>query len=104
MSEGSISILITVGIIVLIFAWVLFLNTLCPARWRLAEKPSTEKNRGETRRQAASVSSLSSSSRLSSRRLEDQSRDFLHALSARGGRETPRSETGGLRAPPRSGG
>src|SRR5580704_9514528 len=99
MSEGSISILITVGIIALLFAWVSFLSTVWPAGWRLAEKSSKGKKQGETRRQAASVSSLSSRS---SRRLEDQSRDFLYALSARGGRETPRAETGGLHAPPRS--
>jgi hypothetical protein len=92
MSEDSIPILITVGIVALVFASVSFLNAFCPRGWRSAEKAFTEK------KQAASVSTLSS------QRLADQSRDFLRALSAREERGIPRSQAGRLRVPPSSAG
>ena len=80
------SIIVTVGIIALMFAWVPCLNLICPPGWRSEKEESSEKKQDETREKKAPVSSLSS------RRLADQSRDFLHALSARGEREMPRSQ------------
>src|ERR1700748_3669307 len=90
MSEDSIHIIITVGIIVLMFSWVLFVNRLCPPGFR-----STEKNeeRGHDKQPGPSLPHAPSPpanaprrapvSSLSSRRLADQSRDLLNALSAR---------------------
>jgi len=78
-------IIITVGVIALMFAWVPFLNLICPPGWKSVEESPAETKRDEPRG-TASVSSLSSS------RLADQSRDFLHALSARGELEKPRSQ------------
>ena len=83
--DVMLNIIITVGIIALMFAWVPCLNLICPPGWR-SEEESSEKKQDETREKKAPVSSLSS------RRLADQSRDFLHALSARGEREMPRSQ------------
>ena len=82
----SINFIVTVGIIALMFAWVPFLKLICPTGWGQAES-SSEKKQGETRPRTASVSSLSS------RRLASQSHDLLHALSDRGGRGVPRSQT-----------
>ena len=80
----SINLVITVGIIALMFAWVPFLKLICPTGWE-PTRSSSEKKQGETRPRTASVSSLSS------RRLANQSHDLLHALSDRGGRGVPRS-------------
>jgi hypothetical protein len=101
MSDDSIHLIITIGIIVLMFAWVPFVNIICPPGWRSAEKSSTEEEQGETRQKTPSVSSLSS---LSSRRLADQSRNFLHALSARQEHKTPGSQANASRVPPGSNG
>lgn len=91
MSEDSISIIITVGIIALMLASVLYLNVIYRVRRRPAEESHTERQQDEAWQQRASASSLSS---LSSRRLADQSRDLLHALSTRGERANPRSQAG----------
>jgi hypothetical protein len=90
------SIIITVGIIVLMFAWVPFLDIICPRGWRSDEESSPEKKQSETRQRTASVSSLSS------KRLADQSGDFLHALSTRGEQEIPRSQASSSRVSPGS--
>jgi hypothetical protein len=90
------SIIITAGIIVLMFAWVPILYLICPREWRQDEKASPEKKQRETPQRTASVSSLSS------KRLAGQSGDFLHALSTRGGREIPRSHASGSRVSPGS--
>jgi hypothetical protein len=90
------SIIITVGIIVLMFAWVPFLYLVCPRKWRPDEESSPEKKQSETQQRTASVSSLSS------KRLADQSGDFLHALSTRGERKISRSQGNGSRVSPGS--
>ena len=90
------SIIITVGIVVLMFASVPFLYLVCPREWRPDEKTSPEKKQTETQQRAAPMSSLSS------KRLAGQSVDFLHALSTRGEREISRSQTNGARVSPGS--
>jgi hypothetical protein len=82
----SISVIITLGIIGFMFAWVLFLNHIWPDELRSDDESPPEKKEGKTQHRTASVSSLSS------KRLANQSGDFLHALSTRGEREIPRSE------------
>jgi hypothetical protein len=81
----SINLIVTVGIIALMFAWVPFLKLICPTGWGPTGSSSEKKHHGETRPRMASVSSLSS------RRLANQSHDLFHALSDRGGRGVPRS-------------
>lgn len=91
MSADSIHIIITVGIIALMFSWVPFVNGLCPPGFRSKEK--TGKKDHDTRpgpspQHAASPPAdpprRAPASSLSSRRLADQSRDLLNAISARG--------------------
>jgi hypothetical protein len=91
MSANSIHIIVTVGIIALMFSWVPFVNRLCPPGFRSREK--TEKKGDDTRpgpslQHAASPPANAPRpapvSSLSSRRLADQSRDLLNAISARG--------------------
>ena len=97
MSDDTVHVLVTVGIIALMFAWVPFLNVLCPPGWRSAERSSKEKKDGEVRRrETTSVSSLTS------RHLADQSRDFLDALSTRGGRKVSHTRPEGPNMPPGS--
>jgi hypothetical protein len=96
MSQDTIHIVITVGIIAVMFAWVPFLNIICPPGWKSDEKPSKEKKPKETRQERTSVASLTS------RRLAEQSRDFLHALSTRGERESAGSPADASRVPPGS--
>jgi hypothetical protein len=86
----SINFIVTVGIIALMFAWVPFLKLICPTGWGptgSSLEKMHRKQQGETRPRTASVSSLSS------RRLANQSHDLLHALSDRGGRGVPRSQS-----------
>jgi hypothetical protein len=100
MSSDSIHIIITVGIIALMFSWVPFVNVVCPPGFRSTEK--TEKKEREPRQQRPSLQSVAAPpaspahrapvSSLSSRRLADQSRDLLNAISARGEREIPRPQ------------
>ena len=90
----SINLLITVGIIALLFAWVPFLKLICPAGWGPAGRSSPEKMQDETHQRTSSVSSLSS------RRLANESHDLLNALSARGGRGVPRSHATGQSVSP----
>jgi hypothetical protein len=90
MSADSIHLIVTVGIIVLMFSWVPFINRLCPPGFR-----STEKNeqKGHDKRPGPSLQSAASPpanapgpapvSSLSSRRLADRSRDLLNAISSR---------------------
>jgi hypothetical protein len=95
MSDDTVHVLVAVGIITLMFAWVPFLNVLCPPGWRSVEKSPNEKKEGEVqRRETHSISPLTS------RHLAHQSRDFLEALSTRGGRKVSHSESPGV--PPRS--
>jgi hypothetical protein len=91
MSSDSIHIIITIGIVILMFSWVPFVNIVCPPGWRSVE-PSEEKE-GEKRQQKASLSPRSS------RRAANQSQEILRALSTRGERRIPRSEAA---APPPS--
>ena len=94
MSADSIHVIITVGIIALMFAWVPFLHVICPSAWRVEEPPAEEKEK-EVRKQKASVAPLSSG------RLAEQSREFLHALSTRE-QQMPGSQAGGSGVPPGS--
>jgi hypothetical protein len=98
MSADSIHIIITVGIIALMFSWVPFVNGLCPPGFRSREKTeqkSHDTGRGPSPQHAASRPANSAQpSSLSSRRLAGQSRDLLNAMSARG-----RSDAGAPRIP-----
>ena len=76
MSADSIHVVVTIGIIAVMFAWVPFLHVVCPSAWRVDEQPK-EKKPEETRQQKASVAPLSSQG------LAEKSRDFLQALSTR---------------------
>jgi hypothetical protein len=96
MSDDTVHVLVTVGIIALMFAWVPFLNVLCPPGWRSAVKSSKEKTDEGRRRETTSVSSLTS------RHLANQSRDFLEALSTRGGQKVSHAQNESSGAPPRS--
>jgi hypothetical protein len=92
----SISVIITAGIIVSMFAWVLFLNHIQPRECGSDEESSPEKQQSETPQRTASVSSLSS------KRLADRSGDFLHALSTREKQNISRSQASGSRVSPGS--
>jgi hypothetical protein len=94
MSADSIHVVVTVGIIALMFAWVPFLHVICPNAWRVDEPPA-EKKQKEMQQQKTSVAPLSSG------RLAEQSREFLHALSTRE-REISGSQAGGPGVPPGS--
>ena len=86
MSSDSIHIIITIGIVILMFSWVPFVNIICPPGWR-SVKPSEEKE-DEKQQQKASMS------RRPSRRAANQSQEILQALSTRGNRQIPRSQAG----------
>ena len=99
MSEDSIRIVITAGIIALMFAWVPILGVICPSLRRSPKSsngPASQEARSKKRCRPASVTPLASS------RYADQSRDFLHALSTRGDRESSRSQAVSPRVPPSS--
>src|ERR1700734_179126 len=91
MSADLIHVVVTIGIIAVMFAWGPVLHIICPSAWR-AHEPPKEKQPEETRQQKDSVAPESS------QRLAKQSRDFLHALSTRG----PDSRAGGTGVPPGS--
>jgi hypothetical protein len=103
MSRESISIVVTIVVIALMFAWVPLVNIVCPPGWSSAEKESSEEKEPEKRKQGQSLQREPSAeaspqnaapvSRLSSRRLRDQSRDLCEAISARGQRGGARSES-----------
>jgi hypothetical protein len=96
MSADSIHVIIAVGIIALMFAWVPFANVVCPPGFRSAEKTAKR----EPQQQRPSPQLIASPpltkpapvSSLSSRRLAEQSRDLLDELSARGEQSIPQSQ------------
>ncbi len=96
MSNDTIHVIITIGIIALMFSWVPFINVICPPGWRSEERSSAKKKDNEVQRDKASVSSLTS------RRLAEKSRDFLNALSSREGQGMPRSTESVRNVPPGS--
>jgi hypothetical protein len=96
MSNDTIHIIITIGIIALMFSWVPFINIICPPGWRSEERSSAKTKDKEVHGDKVSVSSLTS------RRLADKSRDFLDALSSREGRGIPRSGGSVRNVPPGS--
>ncbi len=96
MSNDTIHVIITIGIIALMFSWVPFINVICPPGWRSEEGSPAKKKDKEVRGDKVSVSSLTS------RRLAEKSRDFLDALSSRDGRGMPRSGDGARHVPPGS--
>ncbi len=51
MSEQALSIIITVAIIALMFAWAPFLNFVCPPCGRALERLRLRKAQGQTRRE-----------------------------------------------------
>ena len=87
MSADSIHVVVTVVVIAVLFAWVPFLHVICPSAWRVDEPPTEEKAE-EARKPNTSVAPLSSG------RLAEQSREFLHALSTRE-QPMPGSQAGG---------
>ena len=102
MSEKSIPLIVTVAIIALMFAWVQLLNFACP-RWRRALKRrrlkmmNVYRDRRGGRLSVTSCKTIPakavSMSTLSSRRLADQSRDILQAISSRGEQAVSRSQS-----------
>jgi hypothetical protein len=96
MSNDTIHVIITTGIIALMFSWVPFINVIFPPGWRSEERSAAKKKENEVQGDKASVSSLTS------RRLAEKSRDFLDALSSREGRGMPRSGDGVRHVPPGS--
>lgn len=98
MSKESISIIVTVVVIALMFAWVPLVNFVCPPGWSSKEtSPDEEKERerGKERQppQQTGRPVAVPRSGLSSKRLRDQSRDLCEAISARGERGTARSQS-----------
>jgi hypothetical protein len=88
------SIIITVGIIILMFAWVPFLNRICPCKWRSDKESSPENKKAEIPQRTVSS--------LPSKRLANRSGEFLHALSTREKQSISRSQTSGSRVSPNS--
>jgi hypothetical protein len=80
MSDATMSIVITIGVLVLMWAWVPCLDVLC--RRRSGQRDQTS----SARKPEAGVSSLSS------RRFADESRGILVALSDRRERRNPDSQ------------
>jgi hypothetical protein len=98
MSKESISIIVTVVVIALMFAWVPLVNFVCPPGWSSKEtSPDEEKERekGKERQrpQQTGPAAVVPTSGLPSKRLRDQSRDLCEAISARKGRGTARSHS-----------
>jgi len=103
MSRESISIIVTVVVIALMFAWVPLVNFVCPPGWSSKEKAQDEeKDRKRQPAQPMRPPEMVPSSRLSSKRLRDQSRDLCAAISARGERGTARSQSTASRISPAS--
>ena len=94
MSKESVSIIVTVVVIALMFAWVPLVNFVCPPGWSSKETSPDEENERERQptQQMRPPAAVPSSS-LSSKRLRDQSRDLCAAISARGERGTARSQS-----------
>ena len=98
MSDSSIPLIVTVAILALMFAWVQLLNFAFP-RWRRSLKRrllrSMHLHRGRRHGSLRIPSHQSTTDRggsvSRSRRLKDQSRDLLQALSAVGERAVSRS-------------
>ncbi len=98
MYEESIHIVVTAGIIALMFAWVPILGAIFPPAWKPSERPckgasSQRKRRYSARSQPVSVAPLRSP------RFSKQSREILEALSSRGERESSRSQAVSPRVP-----
>jgi hypothetical protein len=100
MSDRSIPFIVTIAILALMFAWVQLLNFAFP-RWRRSLKRrllrSMHLHRGRRRASFRTPPRQSNADRgasipRSSRRLKDQSRDLLQALSAVGERAVSRSQ------------
>jgi hypothetical protein len=98
MSKESISIIIAIVVIALMFAWVPLVNYVCPPGWSSKETSADEEKEQDKvnerqppkrtgRPDAVPVSGLSS------KRLREQSRDLCEAISARRDRVTARSES-----------
>jgi hypothetical protein len=98
MSKESISIIIAIVVIALMFAWVPLVNYVCPPGWSSKEtsadeekEPDSVKERQPQKRtgrpDAVPVSGLSS------KRLREKSRDLCEAISARRDRGIARSES-----------
>jgi hypothetical protein len=106
MSADSIHIIITVGIIALMFAWVPLINVVCPPGFRSAEKPKKKEREPQQQRPSPQYiaspptkpAPVSSRSSQSSRRLAEQSRDLLNEISTRE-RGIPRFEPAASRVP-----
>jgi hypothetical protein len=99
MSRESISIVVTIVVIALMFAWVPLVNLVCPPGWSSTEESSSEEEkqkRGQSLHREPFPETPPQKgapiSRLSSRRLRDQSRDLSEAISARGERGATRSQ------------
>jgi hypothetical protein len=98
MSKESISIIIAIVVIALMFAWVPLVNYVCPPGWS-SKETSADKEKEQDRvneRQPPKRTGRPDAvpvSGLSSKRLREQSRDLCEAISARRDRAMARSES-----------
>ena len=101
MSEQSIPLIVTAAAIALMFGWIQVLNFACP-HWRRALKRrrlkimNVKRNRRDYRIDAPSHRATAQEaprSSVSSRRLANQSRDLLQAISAKGDRAASHSHS-----------
>jgi hypothetical protein len=102
MSEGSISLIVTVAIIAIMLAWVPMLNFLFSPRNQFAAASPAQKDADETHQDIRPFKVLPYPtipagavlvSSLSSQRLRNQSRDLRQALSARDSGASARSRS-----------
>ena len=97
MSKESISIIVAIVVIALMFAWVPLVNYVCPAGWsskegsRDEEKEQERVNERQPPKRTGHPDAVPVSG-LSSKRLREQSRDLCEAISARRDRAMVRSE------------
>ena len=111
MSDDSIHLIVTIAIIAVMFAWVPFVNVICPPGWR-STRPSEKKEQEaqpekslpqarppKPAQRAAPTQATPLSTR--SRRHAEQSRDLLQAMGSRGDREVVRPQQAAMRVPAR---
>ena len=103
MSQDSLHIVITIGIIALMFAWVPLLGFICPPGWssrdtsKEQEKSELESGQNTVRHDVSDLITLppaAPSASRSSKRIADKSRDLLQAMSGRGDRSISRVPSG----------
>lgn len=106
MSDDSIHLIVTIAIIALMFAWVPFVNVICPPGWRSTRPSEKKETQPETQslpqarpKRPVAVEAAPVSSR--SRRHAEQSRELLQAMGSRGDREVVGPQQAAMRVPAR---